>query len=161
IKILDSALRKYLHTSATPEKIGEVLTLTSASVERLEHVGHDRSYDIEVTTNRPDMMSVIGIAREAPAALDPNEVPAKFEMHSLPDPKLEDNRNDVKSFAVVNDDNLVYRICAVVMEVNLKQETSKEITRELETAGMRSLNNVIDITNYVMLTTGHPTHVFD
>ncbi len=161
IKILDSALRKYLKTTATPEKISEILSLTSASVEKLERAGNDWSYDIEVTTNRPDMMAVIGIARETAAALDANGIASQFEKPIYADPKQEKNSVEISNFTIQNDDSLVSRVCAVVMDVKMKPQTSPEITKQLETAGMRSLNNLIDITNYVMLTTGHPTHVFD
>jgi phenylalanyl-tRNA synthetase beta subunit len=64
IKILDSWLREYVKTRATPQKIGEILSLTSVSVERIESHNSDFLYDIEVTTNRPDLMSVVGLARE-------------------------------------------------------------------------------------------------
>ena len=67
IKIVDSWLREYLDTKATPEVIARELSLTSVSVERTEKVGDDHVYDIEVTTNRPDLMSVEGIAKEAAA----------------------------------------------------------------------------------------------
>ena len=60
IKILDSWLREYLKTSATPKKIAEKLSLTSVSVERIDKFKNDFVYDIEITTNRPDLMSVIG-----------------------------------------------------------------------------------------------------
>ena len=64
IKILDSWLREYLKTSATPKQIAEKLSLSSVSVERIEKFKKDDYvYDIEVTTNRPELMSVIGIAR--------------------------------------------------------------------------------------------------
>jgi phenylalanyl-tRNA synthetase beta chain len=161
IRILDSSLRRHVETVAKPEKISEILSLTSASVEKLEKIGNDWSYDIEVTTNRPDMMSVTGIARETAAALDANGITARFVPLVCSDPKQEKVANVHPSFSVVNDDKLVSRVCAVVIDVAMKKELSPAITKELENAGMRSLNNIIDITNYVMLLTGHPTHVFD
>ena len=124
IKILDSALRTYLKTTASPEKIGEILSLTSASVEKLERVDSDWSYDIEVTTNRPDMMSVIGIAREAAAALDANGIASQFQSPNYVDPKKEKTKEEIKTFSIQNDDTLVFRICAVVMDVEMKPQTS-------------------------------------
>src|SRR3989344_3439877 len=78
IKIVDSWLREHLKTKATPEKIAEILSLTSVSVEKIEEKDNDFIYNIEVTTNRPDIMSVIGVAREAAAALPQFGIDAEF-----------------------------------------------------------------------------------
>src|SRR3989344_7648911 len=83
IKILDSWLREYLKTKAPTEKIAEVLSLTSVSVEQLEKHENDYLYDIEVTTNRVELMSIIGIAREAAAVLPEFNIDAKFSSPNL------------------------------------------------------------------------------
>src|SRR6266700_5253019 len=102
IKILDSWLRDYLKTKASPQKIAELLSLSSVSVERLEkhssvipakagiqlHKNLDYIYDIEITTNRPDLMSVTGIAREATVVLQQNKIEAKFIPIFSPSPSL-------------------------------------------------------------------------
>src|ERR1035437_429670 len=69
IKILDSWLREYLSTTATPTEIAKYLSLCGPSVERLEKIGNDFVYNIEITTNRIDEVGVYGIAREASAIL--------------------------------------------------------------------------------------------
>ncbi len=157
IKILDSWLRDFLITKATALEIAEKLSLTSVSIERVEPLGKDWVYDIEVTTNRPDLMSVVGIAREASAVLPQFGINAKFIAPKLPTPKTS---NEKASLTIHNDKLLVHRLCAVVMEVRIKP-SPKYIQERLETSNIRSLNNVIDVTNYVMRTIGHPTHVFD
>lgn len=157
IKILDSWLREYVHTKATPQKISELLSLTSVAVERLEKHGNDYVYDIEITTNRVDLMSIIGLARETAAVMQQNGIEATF--HPLkPTPKKA--HTDAVTLTIKNDPKLIHRICAVIMEVKVKP-SPKEITERLEATDIRSLNNLIDITNYVMRVTGHPTHVFD
>lgn len=156
IKILDSWLRDYLKTEASPQKIGELLSLSSVSIERIENYGNDYIYDIEVTTNRPDLMSITGIAREAAAILPRFGIKAEF----LPPktPKVFPGEN--LSIKIINDPKLVNRVLAVSMDVKINP--SPKIVRErLETSGIRSLNNVIDVTNYVMRIVGHPAHVFD
>lgn len=170
IQILDSWLREYLKTNATAKQIAEKLSLTSVSVERLEkytsvipakagiHKKEDYIYDIEITTNRPDLMSVIGIAREASAVLPQFNIKAEF----MP-PHYKNPKNKIKSEAKItiqNDPRLARRICAVIMEVT-KKDSPQSIKDRLEATGIRSLNNLIDITNYIMRTTGQPTHVFD
>ena len=157
IKILDSWLRDYVKTAATAKEIAEKLSLTSVSVERLEKYKEDYIYEIEVTTNRPDLMSVVGIARETATVLNHLGIKAEFIPLKLIKPTAKVNINLIK---IENDPKLVNRILAVVMDVKIK-ESPHYLKERLETSGIRSLNNLIDVTNYVMRTTGHPTHVFD
>jgi phenylalanyl-tRNA synthetase beta subunit len=77
IKIVDSWLREFLKTKEDNATIANELSLVSVSVERMEKVGTESIYDIEVTTNRPDLMSVKAIAREAALALNENGKQAK------------------------------------------------------------------------------------
>jgi phenylalanyl-tRNA synthetase beta chain len=168
IKILDSWLKDFVKTKVTPQKIGELLSLSSVSVERIEPArlaservagrkyDNDFTYDIEVTTNRADLMSAVGLARETAAVLKQNGITADFTPPKLNKPQVP-NANLI---TVKNDPKLVNRICAVVMEVKIG-DSPKEIKERLEASGTRSLNNLIDITNYVMKTIGHPSHVFD
>lgn len=156
IKILDSWLREHLKTNATPSQIKEALSLTSASVERLEKVGSDFLYDIEVTTNRPDLMSVLGIAKEAQASLTQFGKTAKFNPPVFK--KIEHGSGE--KISIKNNPRLVNRVCAVVLSVKVKN-SPQLIKERLETSGIRSLNNLIDVTNYVMREVGHPVHVFD
>src|SRR5260221_8957533 len=88
IKILDSWLREYLKTSATPKKIAEKLSLTSVSIEHIEPYKDDFVYDIEITTNRPDLMSVIGIAQEAATVLPQSGIDATFVKPKLQLPTI-------------------------------------------------------------------------
>jgi phenylalanyl-tRNA synthetase beta chain len=156
IKILDSWLRDFVKTKAAPSKIGELLSLSSVSVEKLERYGNDFVYNIEVTTNRPDLMSVVGLSRETATVLKLNGINAEF----LPPKLIKPQTPKTNLIEIINDPKLVNRICAVVMEVR-EGKSPKEIQERLEASGTRSLNNLIDVTNYVMKTIGHPTHVFD
>ncbi|MEK9178344.1 MAG: phenylalanine--tRNA ligase subunit beta [Patescibacteria group bacterium] len=156
IKILDSWLREYLKTEAKPAEIAKILSLTSVSVEKLEKLSDDFLYNIEVTTNRVDLMSVIGLTREASASLSESGFKAEFKK-----PKFETIQNANKfPIEIRNDPELVNRVCAAVLEVSVKP-TPDMIAKRLEASGIRSLNNLIDVTNYVMRETGHPAHVFD
>ncbi|MBI2033428.1 MAG: phenylalanine--tRNA ligase subunit beta [Candidatus Levybacteria bacterium] len=157
IKIVDGHLREFLKTKATPEKIAETLSLASVSVERIEKFGNDLVYHIEITTNRPDLASVIGIAKETAAVLSQSGINAVYTPPVLPNPK---SAIKEKPITINNNPQLVRRINAAVMEVAMR-ETPQYIKERLEASGIRSLNLIIDITNYVMLTIGHPTHVFD
>jgi len=156
IKILDSWLRTHIQTKAKTTDIAKALSLTSASVEKIEEYKKDHLYHIEVTTNRVDMASVIGIAREAAASLPRFSIPATFIPLSVKQPKIQ----GVETIVINNNNRLVKRICAVILELTLGN-SPQYIKDRLEASGIRSLNNAIDITNYVMLEVGHPTHAFD
>ncbi len=157
IKIVDSWLREFLETQENAETIAKDLSLVSVSVEKTEKINDDIVYDIEVTTNRPDLMSVKNIAKEAALALNENGKKATFK-----NPKSTTISKSTEKFPIKikADPKLVNRICAVVMEVEIGDSPS-EVSKRLELSGIRSLNNLIDVTNYVMRETGHPTHVFD
>lgn len=157
IKILDSWLREHLETAANAAKIGEILTLKSVSVERIEKVGNDYLYDIEITTNRPDLMSVMGLAREAAVALNTEGIPAKYIEKKSPVIKKSETAFPVK---IINDPKLVKRVMAVAMSVTL-DKSPQLIKDRLEASDIRSLNNIVDVTNYIMRETGHPAHMFD
>lgn len=180
IKILDSWLREYLKTEASVKQISETLSLTSVSVERVEKFEktssssqvasatsrmtpgtveqEDYIYDIEVTTNRPDLMSVIGLARETTATLSQSNIQTSFKSPELS--KFQEIIPEPLYITIHNDPSIVNRITAIIMEVKLK-DSPPYIRERLEASGIRSLNNIIDVTNYVMRETGHPTHVFD
>jgi len=158
IKILDSWLRDYVKTGATAKEIAEKLSLTSVSVEKVEKYKEDFIYEIEVTTNRPDLMSVVGIARETATVLNHLGIKAQFIPPSLVKPQIA--KVNVNLIKIENNPKLVNRICAIVMDVKIK-ESPTLLKERLETTDIRSLNNLIDITNYVMRSIGHPAHVFD
>jgi len=154
ILIPDSWLREYLDTNATPKDIQKCLSLCGPSIERM-HEGN--VYDVEITTNRVDCMSVFGIAREAVAILPEFGFTASLKPLKLA--KLASG--DIAGFTVKNDPNLCQRILAVRVD-DIKVESSpKWLADKLSAVGQRPLNNLVDITNYVMWEVGHPTHIFD
>jgi len=160
IKILDSWLREFLETKATPTDVAKYLSLCGPSAERIEKFGNDFIYDIEVTTNRIDTASVYGIAREASAILPRFKVAAKLK-------HIKSFSNDYKFAKKVDylnpivDSKLCSRFCAVLIK-NVKIADSPELVKtRLESAGVRAINNIVDISNYIMLELGQPVHTFD
>ncbi|MBU1931350.1 phenylalanine--tRNA ligase subunit beta [Patescibacteria group bacterium] len=157
ILIPHSWLLEYLETKAPPKKLAECLSLCGPSFESVNRVGADWIYDIEVTTNRVDLMSVMGIAREAAAILPQFGIKARFKPPVLP----EITKSNQFKINLTDSNRLCQRIMAVVIDnINLGPSPEK-IRRRLEATGMRALNNTIDVTNYVMREIGQPTHVFD
>ena len=115
----------------------------------------DTVIDFEILANRPDCLSVWGVARETAAAMG-------TEL-KLPEIKVQEVGGDIHDFARVDvlESELCPRYAAKVVK-NVRIGPSPAWLRQyLYAAGMRSINNVVDITNFIMLETGHPMHAFD
>ena len=113
----------------------------------------DGVIDFEITANRPDCLSVLGLAREAAAAFG---LPLRAPERTMP-PAGQPQPIDV----VIEDAELCPRYCAQVFEVRATGHTPGWMRERLEACGVRSISPVVDVTNYVMLETGQPTHAFD
>lgn len=157
--ILHSWLKDYLKTSALPEKIAEYLSLCGPSFERINQIGKEKVYSVEVTTNQPDSASVYGIAREAAAILPRFGIKA-----SLLPIKVSAKQTLVKTVPwlhTIIDHNLCSRFTTVLIK-NVKIGASpKKIQERLKLCGARPINNIVDISNYLMLELGQPLHTFD
>lgn len=115
----------------------------------------DTCVEFEITSNRPDCMSVIGLARETAATFG-----KKADIKEPAFTGVEGNINDMLSVEISNEE-LCPRYMAGIVK-NVKIEPSPRWMRErLRACGVRPINNLVDITNYVMLEYGHPMHAFD
>jgi len=159
IKISDNWLRDYLKTKVSPQQLALLLSQSGPSVEQIIKIDNDFVYDIEVTNNRPDMMSVIGIAREANAILKNLGKKTLFLPLKFFPPKRRENKLSLK--VEIEDKNLCPRFTALILDRIKITSSPKWLKERLEKSGIRSLNNVVDISNYVMLETGQPMHIFD
>lgn len=116
---------------------------------------NDTSVEFEITSNRPDCMSVIGLARETHATFD--------RPYTVKEPTYKGIDGDINSMlkVTVHNKELCPRYIAGVVK-NVKIGMSPRWMRErLRASGVRPINNFVDITNYVMLEYGHPMHAFD
>lgn len=158
VSIPYSWIKDYIKTNAKAEDIAKVLSLHSFSVEKVDKVNGDEVFEIEVTPNRGDALSVLGVARELKAVLSRNGFKCEWIYKDIKAPQLQD-KDRLK--VIIKDKTLVPRFCAVVLE-NVKVGKSPKIIEErLEKVGIRALGNVIDVTNYMMVDKGQPMHAFD
>lgn len=120
----------------------------------MDYMG-DVFLNLEVTPNRPDLLSITGIAREI-AALNAIDV-------KIPQGEYEEKGVDINDEIkiTVKDDELCPRYCASLVKGVKLGESPQWIKRRLTACGMRPINNIVDITNYVMLEFGQPLHAFD
>lgn len=156
-----SWIKDFLKTDVEPEKVFRLTTACGPTIEGFERKGDDYILNIEVTINRPDCLSVLGIAREMYIILRQNNLVAKLENDYLSNPPKISLSNEKIPLKIKVNGKLCPRFTAVILS-NIKIGPSPDFIKDrLEKAGMRSLNNVIDITNYVMLEMGQPDHAFD
>ncbi|MGD0784236.1 MAG: phenylalanine--tRNA ligase subunit beta [Sedimentisphaerales bacterium] len=155
MKISLNWLKEYVPITETAQELSALLSNIGFNTESIEQVGDDTVIDFEITSNRPDCLSHIGIAREIAAATG-REV-------TVPKVKYEPVKKDIASLISVEiaEPSLCGRYTARIIE-GVKIGTSPAwMVKRLEAVGLRSVNNVVDATNYAMMETGQPPHAFD
>ncbi|MCJ7730497.1 MAG: phenylalanine--tRNA ligase subunit beta, partial [Sedimentisphaerales bacterium] len=155
MKILLSWLCDYIETGLSAVEIADILSNLGLPYEGIETIGGDAVIDVEVTSNRGDCLSYIGIARELAAATG--------KELKIPAAKLKESQKGVSEFASVEiaEPSLCSRYTARIIESVKVGPSPAWLKERLEAVGMRSVNNVVDATNYAMLETGQPPHAFD
>ncbi|MHC4531435.1 MAG: phenylalanine--tRNA ligase subunit beta [Planctomycetota bacterium] len=155
MKISLNWLKDYIETGLEPQKIAQVLSDLGFPTEGTESLDNDTVIDVEITSNRGDCLGYIGIAREL-AAVAGAEI-------KMPVVELDEAEGDVAEFASVEikDPDLCGRYTARIIQ-GLKVGPAPDwLKNRLQAIGMRSVNNVVDATNYAMVETGQPPHAFD
>lgn len=115
----------------------------------------DTVIDVEITPNRPDLLGMIGIARNSAAMLD-----TKYSVPKSKFTEIEEKTSDNIQVEIVDSD-LCPRYCARVIK-NVEVKPSPEwMQKRLRAIGLRPINNIVDVTNFVLMEHGHPLHAFD
>lgn len=136
------------------DELADALTAAGLAVEGREQRGNDVLFDVDVTTNRPDCMNHLGLAREVAVLFDR---PLQWPPVELEE--TDERVEDVVSIELSTPDCPEY-VARVVRGIQVGP--SPEWLREaLESIGQRSINNVVDVTNFVLWETGQPIHAFD
>ena len=155
MKISLEWLHSYLPGSLDAQTAGEALTHGGLPVEIFEKHGDDDVIDVEVTSNRSDCLSHLGVARELAALLDrPSEVinPSARESNV--------HISEVANVRIEAIELCPHYTARVIRNVKIGPSPAWMV-RRLEAVGLRSINNVVDVTNYVMFEMGQPLHAFD
>jgi phenylalanyl-tRNA synthetase beta chain len=142
------------------------MSVRGFAVESIERVGADTVLDFEITANRPDCMSVRGMAREVATAYGlPFNAAARPVAE--PAPRTTDNRRARAAEGgpagidiVIENPDLCPRYVGAVADVTVGPSPSWMQAR-LHAAGIRPISNIVDVTNYVLVEMGHPMHAFD
>ena len=149
-------LQDYVDIDLPTVELTELLTQTGLNFEGYVETGHDDTVlDLEVTSNRPDWLGHLGVARELAAA-----TAKPFTPPSVTLPAATDDVNELTS-VTVEAPALCPRYTARMIR-NVKVGPSPEwLVKRLEAIGLRSINNIVDITNFVLMEYSQPLHSFD
>ncbi|MBP9853874.1 MAG: phenylalanine--tRNA ligase subunit beta [Candidatus Omnitrophica bacterium] len=145
-------LKDYVKLGVTKDDLSHKLTMAGFEVENIVEKNGDTLFELEITPNRADCLSVVGLARDISAILDkpllePNIKPIKF-----PANKISIMIQDVKDCPLYT---------GVLIENVSVKPTANGMKEKLASVGIRSINNLVDITNFCLLEYGQPLHVFD
>lgn len=156
MKATASWIDSYVGSGLPAQEIADKLTLAGTEVEKMEQVGDDVCFTLEVTSNRTDCLSVIGLAREL-AACTGNTV-----QHPKVEYKTSGKASEASSVTIESDALAAcpYYSAQVIKGVKVGP-SPKWLQQRLEGIGLKPINNVVDITNFVLFETGQPLHAFD
>jgi phenylalanyl-tRNA synthetase beta chain len=148
-------LAEYVSLPSSVDDLVEKLLLSGLNHESTRTVGADTAIEIEVTSNRPDCLGHIGVAREAALLF-------ARPLH-IPDPRPREAASDATAdiaVQILSPEICPFYTARVIKGVRVGPSPSWLVER-LATVGVVSVNNVVDVTNYVMLECGQPLHAFD
>jgi len=155
MKITYSWLKNFVGVQISPQELAEKLTMAGLEVVALEKTGEDFVLEIEITSNRPDWLSILGIAREVSAISGLKLKTVKFQ-----EPKIKPKDIWPLKILVSNKQDCPFYSARVVSGVQVCPSPDW-LSKRLESVGCRSVNNIVDITNYVLFELGQPLHAFD
>ncbi|MEK6728370.1 MAG: phenylalanine--tRNA ligase subunit beta [Candidatus Omnitrophota bacterium] len=165
MKLTYNWLKDFVEIKISPQALADKLTMAGLEVTSLEERGGDFVFEIEITSNRPDCLSVIGIAREVAAITG-----KKLREARGPQPKVQRKNKkvcglsniDYRPFSINIEDKADCPLYTAKIIKGVKIAPSPDWLRaRLELIGKRCVNNIVDITNYILFAFGEPLHAFD
>lgn len=155
MKVSYNWLKELVDINLSPRDLATRLTMVGHAVDAVEEHGDDFVLEIDLTSNRPDCLSHLGVAREIATVLNQSLRLPSIQLNESATPTTD------ATSVVVEDFQRCPRYTGRVIR-GVKVGPSPEwLVKRLEALGQRSVNNVADITNYVMLELGQPLHAFD
>ena len=156
MKFTYSWLKDYIKINLKPQSLADKLTMSGLEVESVERSGSDYIFEAEVTPNRMDLLSILGLAREAAAVLGKD---IHFDPLSKSYPSSAKASGKVKINIQSFKDCPLY-IARVIDAVKIKK-SPEYIAKRLSGLDADLVNNIVDVTNFVLFETGQPLHAFD
>lgn len=154
MKVSYSWIKDYVDISVPAEKLAHLLTMSGLSVDSIEKKGADSVMEVEITSNRPDWLSYIGIAREIAAITG-----KKLKSPTVKKPTAAKSKGQLT--IKIEDKKLCPRYTGRIIRNVTVSESPKWLKDKIESIGLRSVSNIVDITNFCLFETGEPMHAFD
>jgi phenylalanyl-tRNA synthetase beta chain len=155
MKVVYNWLKDFVEVTAPPQELASRLALSGTNIAGIEKGPHGAVLDAEVSSNRPDCLGHLGIAREVGAIY-------KLPLKSVsPKPAESTSKASDAVKVEIQSPELCGRFTARVIRNVKIQPSPKWLKDRLEASGVASISNVVDVSNYVMLELGHPLHTFD
>jgi phenylalanyl-tRNA synthetase beta chain len=156
MKVAFNWLKEFVGVAASPDELAARMALSGTNIAGVENGPHGAVIDAEVTSNRPDCLGMLGVAREVSAVY---RLPLK---NSSPHPAETGAAKASDAIRVkIDNPELCGRYTARVVRGVKIQPSPAWLKDRLEAVGVASINNVVDATNYVMFELGNPIHAFD
>jgi phenylalanyl-tRNA synthetase beta chain len=155
MKVTYSWLKDFVNFKASPQELADKLTMAGLEVVALEAVGDDFVLEIEITSNRPDWLSVLGVAREIGAIYG-----GKLKNLRRKEPKVKTKEIVPVKISVADKKDCPFYSARIICGVKVGPSPDW-LKKRLESLGCRSVNNVVDVTNYYLFELGQPLHAFD
>ncbi len=155
MKVNIDYLKKFINLTQQPVELKEIFASIGMEVGEITDQDGTAVFEIEITPNRPDWLSHYGIARDLHARLPELTLrPISFRERKL--------ESHLESFSLLIDDkNDCSRYTGCIVRDLTVGESSPEVKILLESLGLRPINNIVDISNLMVITVGHPIHMFD
>lgn len=145
-------LKDYINYGVSTSELSKRFTLSGLEVEKEENIGSDTTFEFEITPNRPDCLSLLGIARELSAILNkPVKKPAVKKI------KFPKNKCDI----IITDIKDCPRYIGAILKNVQVGPSAPWLKEKIISIGGRSINNIVDLTNFCLMETGQPMHAFD
>jgi phenylalanyl-tRNA synthetase beta chain len=155
MKVVYNWLKEFVEIPVSPEELASRLAASGTNIAGVESGRNGAVIDAEVSSNRPDCLGHLGMAREVSAML---KMPLKF---TAAKPATAAAKSPAPLQVKIETPELCGRFTARLIRGVKMQPSPAWLKDRLEACGVGSINNVVDITNYVMLELGHPLHAFD
>jgi phenylalanyl-tRNA synthetase beta chain len=155
MKILYNWLKEFVDVAAPASDLGARLSLAGVAIESIEELAAGPVLDAEITANRPDCLGHYGMAREVAAIYRLSVKPVEPQLKESSEKVVDATRVEIES------PNLCGRYTARVLRGVKVQSSPDWLRLRLEAISEKSINNVVDVTNYVMFELGQPLHAFD
>ncbi|MBI4843697.1 MAG: phenylalanine--tRNA ligase subunit beta [Nitrospirae bacterium] len=145
-------LKEFVDFNLSPEELAHAITMAGLEVEEIKTVGNDTVFDIGITPNRQDCLSIRGIAREISAILGLpfKDISATIENEEGEGPEV-----------YIEEPDLCHRYSSRIITGVRPAPSPAWMAERLGACGIRPVSNIVDVTNYVLLETGQPLHAFD